>query len=202
MSNKPRRDAQSPREPLAGVDRAGAQLALLCPAGLEQLAAVDARRQRLVEHQHAVEAQHVRQEVVGEDGQLVDVVEGRDAREHEVVGRDLGALEEAGVVEERHALGQLGGEARGGAIGGRDQLQRVAPGGEGAQLRQPLGVERHQRMRGVLVQDGRHARQRSPLPAPAPTTRRHRARARTPSAARSSRRSSRGAASETSPSRS
>ena len=76
--------------------------------------------QPLVELEHAVEPQHVRHEVVGEQRQAVEVRGGRDAGEVEVRGGDLGAL------VERHRP----------AVVGRD----VAPGRPGGErLREPLG---------------------------------------------------------------
>ena len=77
--------------------RAGADLALGA-AERERHAGVDARRQRLVVDEHAVAAQHVRDEVVGEDRQAVEVVEFGYAGEREVAGDDLGALVEAAVA--------------------------------------------------------------------------------------------------------
>jgi hypothetical protein len=104
-----RRDADARRDPLAGVHGAGADLALHRLAGRELEAPVDALRELGRVVQDALGAQHVRQQVVGEDGQPVDVREVRDAGEHEVVGRDLGALVEAAVGEEGHALGEQRG---------------------------------------------------------------------------------------------
>jgi hypothetical protein len=52
--------------------------------------------------QHAVDAQDVGDEVVGEDRQPVDVAELRNAGERQVARHDLGALVEAWVVEQRH----------------------------------------------------------------------------------------------------
>ena len=57
---------------LARVHRAPADLALLL-AGRQQLAGVDAGGQGGVVAQHAVHAQHVGHEVVGEDRQAVEV---------------------------------------------------------------------------------------------------------------------------------
>ena len=82
------------RQQLAGVHRAAADLALLV-ARREQLAGVDAGGQRGLVAQHAVHAQHVRHEVVGEDREPVEVVELGHAGEREVVRGDLGALPEA-----------------------------------------------------------------------------------------------------------
>ncbi len=53
------------------MDRAGAQLDLLGAAVIEQLAGVDPFLQRWIEPQDAVEAQDVRDEVVGEGGEPV-----------------------------------------------------------------------------------------------------------------------------------
>ena len=61
---------------------------------LDQLLGVDAGDERVVELEHAVEPEHVRDEVVGEQGQAVEVVAGREAGQREVGGGDLRALEE------------------------------------------------------------------------------------------------------------
>ena len=55
------------------MDGAGAQLDLLGRAVLEQLAGFDLALQGRVEAQHAVDAEHVRDEVVGEGGEAVEV---------------------------------------------------------------------------------------------------------------------------------
>src|ERR687888_1180330 len=78
----------------AGVHRARADLALL-RAGAQVAARVDVRGQALLVQEHALAAQHVRDEVVGEDRQRVEVAELGDAGEREVAGGDLRALVEA-----------------------------------------------------------------------------------------------------------
>ena len=55
------------------MDGAGAQLALVLAAGRELDAPVDEIRELVGVHEHAVEAQDVRDQVVGEDRQAVDV---------------------------------------------------------------------------------------------------------------------------------
>ena len=94
VDRRRRRVAVRGHEQLDGMQRAGPDLDLLRRAVLEQQALLDPPDQALVELEHAVEPQHVRHEVVGEQGQPVHVVRGRDAREVEVRRRDLGALEE------------------------------------------------------------------------------------------------------------
>ena len=81
---------------------ARAHLALVLAAGGQLGARVDALGQLVVVVQDALEAQDVRDEVVGEDRQPVDVGIRDDAGQMEVVGGDLGALVEAAVGEERH----------------------------------------------------------------------------------------------------
>ena len=73
---------------------AGSDLHLLGRAVLDQLPAVDAGDERGGEVQHAVEAQHVGDQVVGEHRQPVEVGGARDAGAGEIGGGDLGALEE------------------------------------------------------------------------------------------------------------
>jgi hypothetical protein len=82
------------------MDRAGPQLPLGRRSGLEPLATVDPGRERVVVYQDAVQSQHVRQEVVGEHRERVDVGEVGRAGQDEVVDGDPRALLEAGVVEE------------------------------------------------------------------------------------------------------
>src|SRR3954469_25832747 len=77
---RPWRDARAAGECLAGVDGAGADLALELAAGRKLAAAVDRRGQLLAVDQTLVEPQDVRDEVVGEDRQAVDVGEVGDAR--------------------------------------------------------------------------------------------------------------------------
>ena len=81
-------------EQLDGMQRAGPDLDLLRGVVLDQRAGVDARDEVVVELEHAVDAQHVRDEVVGEQGQPVQVVGGGEPGQREVRGGDLGALEE------------------------------------------------------------------------------------------------------------
>ena len=127
-------DAEPAGDLLAGVDGTGADLALLGthPQGPP---GVDVRGQALVVDQHAVAAQDVRHEVVGEDRQAVDVLEARDAGEREVGRHELGLLVEAAVVEERHAAGQALGEGHGGAAGLRGEVEGRPLAEEGASAR-------------------------------------------------------------------
>src|SRR4051794_41027429 len=101
----PRRYAQPLPDQLACVYRARPYLLLLLPRR-QQLLAIDARGQLCVVAQHAVDAKHVRHEIVGEDREPVEVVELGEPGQGEVVRNDLGALPEAAVVEHRHARGE------------------------------------------------------------------------------------------------
>ena len=92
----PRRHPGPHGQPLARLDGARAQLDLHRLAVAQLLTGVDALGERRRVAQHAVAAQDVRHEVVGEDRQPVDVGERRHARQHEVVDGDLGALEQPG----------------------------------------------------------------------------------------------------------
>ena len=104
---------------------AGADLALHRAAGGDEAAGVDERGEVGRVGEHAVEAQDVRDQVVGEDGQPIDVGERRDAGERQVVGGDLRPLVEARIVEERHLARQRAREALGGAAGLVDDLSAV-----------------------------------------------------------------------------
>ena len=95
---------------------AGPDLVLL-RSGAQLPAPVDVGRESLVVHEHAVAAQDVGHEVVGEDRQPLEVVEARDGGERQVRRRDLCALEETAIVEHRHAGGKLRGERLGRAAG-------------------------------------------------------------------------------------
>ena len=87
---------------------------------------VDVRGQPGVVAQHAVHAQHVRHEVVGEDRQRVEVAELGQPRQRQVARHDLGALVEAAVVEEAHAAGEQLRQPLGGAARLLDQVQRAS----------------------------------------------------------------------------
>ena len=107
------------------VERARPDLDLLAGIVLDQLLALDPLEQRGVVIEEAVEAQHVRDEVVGEHRQPIEVVERRHAGAGEVGGRDLRALEERhreAVVDrgvgERVPAGQRLDERDGRAAGG------------------------------------------------------------------------------------
>ena len=105
-------------------------------------------------HEHAVEAQDVRDEVVGEDRQAVDVRELDDAREMQVVGGDLGALEEADVVEERHRREPLRD-----ALGGRlEHAQRRRLAQEEPEVVERRGVQARELVGGVEPERARHGR--------------------------------------------
>ena len=71
------------------------------------------RRQAVVIDEHAVAAQDVRDEVVGEDRQAVQVFEAGDTGEREVAGGDLGALVEPAIGVHRHPLDEGLGEPLG-----------------------------------------------------------------------------------------
>ena len=105
-------------EQLDRVDRAGADLDLLRRVVLDQLLGVDPRDELRLELEHAVEPQHVRHEVVGEQRERAEVARGRDALEVEVGGGELGALEER---DRRAAVGRdvAPGRQRGEALGER-----------------------------------------------------------------------------------
>ena len=120
-----------------------ADLALLL-ARRQQLAGVDAGGERGVVAQHPVHAQHVGDEVVGEDREPVEVGELGHAGEREVVRHDLGALPEAEVVEEGHPGGEHRGEPLGRAAGLLHQVERATVTEEAAEVAERLGVERHQ----------------------------------------------------------
>ena len=120
----PRRAAMQ----LAGVHGAGADLALLRRRPAAAARRRCARRARVVA-QHAVAAQHVRDEVVGEDRQAVEVAEARDAGERQVGGGDLRALVEAAVGEQRHPGGERLRQALGRAArrARRARARRASP---------------------------------------------------------------------------
>src|SRR3954466_2597298 len=98
-----RRVAVGGDEQLNGVQRARADLDLLRRVVLEQLLRRDPRDQLGVELEHAVEPQDVRDEVVGEQRQPVQVVRRRESRQRQVGGGDLRAL------EQRHLEAVIGG---------------------------------------------------------------------------------------------
>jgi hypothetical protein len=132
------------------VHRAPAQLDLLAAPVLELLAGVDARGEPRRVLEHAVVAQDVGEEVVGEDGEAVDVGEVRDPGEDEVVRGDLRPLVEARVVEERHGTGERPREGGGGPARVADPLDGAAVAEPRAELDERLGVERHQLVARVL----------------------------------------------------
>ncbi len=147
---------------------AGADLSLGAPER-EADAGVDACGQVVVVDEHAVAAQDVGDEVVGEDGEAVEVVELGDARQREVVGDDLGALVEAAVIEHRHAAREHLRQALGRAARFGNEVERASrllacgrgrpapapsrPLQEAAQRAQCLRVEAHQLVVGCLVED-------------------------------------------------
>lgn len=83
-----------PRHELDRLDAARADLDLLLGAVHEQLARVDAGQQPGVVGQDAVDAQHVGDEVVGEEREAVEIAEARGAGVMEIGANELGALEE------------------------------------------------------------------------------------------------------------
>jgi hypothetical protein len=102
------------------VNGTGAQLDLLRRAVLEQLPRFDLLLQRRVESQQAVDTKDVGDEVVGEGGEPISVVQLGDPHTVNVGGRDLGALEEGdraalveGSVSKCVPGGQQAGEFRG-----------------------------------------------------------------------------------------
>ncbi len=166
----PRGDIGTRRDQLAGVHRAGPDLALGAARG-EQLACVDAGGERLLIDQDTLAAQHVGDEVVGEDRQAIEIGEARHSREREVGDHDLGALVEAAVIEHRHAARQRFGQPLGRAAALGHEVQRAALAEEAAQLVQCLGVEAHQLVVGPLAEDpgngaGVHRAQPHPVERP------------------------------------
>jgi hypothetical protein len=137
------------------VQRARADLAL-GRAGRQQPLGVDVRGQLRLVDEHAVHAQHVRHEVVGEDRKPVEVAEFGQPGQGEVVRHDLRALVEAAVVEEAHAACQQCREPLGRAGGLGHQVLGPAAAEEAAQLSQGLGVEAHQRVLRRLAEHPRH----------------------------------------------
>ncbi len=97
----------------------------------------------------------MRDKVVGEDGQPVEVVEARLSGQCEVARDDLGALVEPAVVEEAHAASEESGEALGRAVRLGDQVKRRAVAEEAAEVSERLGIEAHQRMARLLAEHGR-----------------------------------------------
>ena len=143
------------------MHRAGADLALDAPER-QALAAVDARCQLVVVDEHAVAAQHVRHQVVGEDRETVEIGELGHAGEREVVWHDLSALVETAVVEHRHATREYPGQALGRTFGFIDEVQCTSSGPassvrrasqEIAERTQRLRVEAHQLVVGALAED-------------------------------------------------
>ena len=133
------------------MDRAGADLPLL-PADGQRPSGVDQRREASVIAEHAVAAQDMGDEVVGEDRQPVEIVELGDAGKREVGGEDLGALEEAAVGVHRHPRGDGLGQPLGAAPAGRHQVERRSLAEEAAEPAQRLGVEGDQLVVGWLTE--------------------------------------------------
>ena len=124
---------------------------------------------RGVVDEHAVAAEHVGDEVVGEDRERVEVVELRDARQRQVVGGDLRALVEAVVGEERALGREPRREPLGRAARAVDQVQRAAVAQQPPELAQRLGEQAHELQAGVLAERrgdllGRHRAQVGPGP--------------------------------------
>ena len=99
---------------------------------------------RRVVDEDAVAAQDVRNEVVGEDREAVEVAEAHDAGEREVRRHDLRPLVEAAIVEHRHPRGEVLGEALGRPVRLAHRLERPAPAEPPAELAQRLRVQRHE----------------------------------------------------------
>ena len=118
------------------------------------------RRRAGVELEHAVEPQHVRDEVVGEQRQPVEVPAGRDAGQLEVGGGDLGAL------EERDRLAVVGRDV--GHVGQRRERARRARSAEpsaeraSARKRPPSRPRRARRARSARARTAPSARARGP----------------------------------------
>ena len=136
---------------LAGVHRAGTDLAFVA-TGRQQQAAVDVRGQALVVDQDAVGAQHMRDEVVGEDRQPVQVLEAHDAGESQVRRHDLRALVEPAIGEQRHAACQLRRESLRRSARRARNVERVALTEEPAELAQRLREQGHQLVIGALAE--------------------------------------------------
>jgi hypothetical protein len=132
------------------VHRRRADLALGA-AGLQQLAGVDPPLELRLVSEDAVHAQDVRDQVVGEDREPVEVVELGDAGEREVVGGDLGALPEPLVVEEGH-LGEGLRQPLGRAAGRPDRIQRAALAEPVAEVVEGLRVQGHQFVAALLAE--------------------------------------------------
>ena len=123
---------------------AQARISRSCGPGRSAAPGVDVGRQALVVDEHALAAQDVGDEVVGEDRQRVEIVELGHAAERKVARRDLRALVEPLVLPHRHAAREQLGHPHGRAVGGRDDVERVAVAEEAPELAQGLRVERHQ----------------------------------------------------------
>ena len=129
----------------------------------DQLLGLDPRDEPGFEREHAVEPEHVGDEVVGEHRQPVEVGEAGAAGTVQVRGSDLGALEEGdGEFLIRRAVGEAVPaaespcERRRRAVGGVDH-GRDATGivQTGAEVVERVRVQPHQLMIGVLTEDPR-----------------------------------------------
>ncbi len=121
-------------------------------AGAQQAPGVDVRRETLVVDEDALAAQHVGDEVVGEDRERVEVRELGDPAEREVARRDLGALVEARVLPHGHAAGEQLGHPDGRAAGLGDDVEGVARAEEAPELAQGLREEGHELVVAVLAE--------------------------------------------------
>ena len=133
------------------MHRAGADLALL-RAHPQRALGIDVLGQSRVVDEDAVAAQDVRDEVVGEDREAIEVAEAHDAGEREVGGHDLRPLVEAAVVEHRHPGGEVLREPLGRPVRLAHRLERPAPAEPPAELAQRLGVQRHELVVAGLAQ--------------------------------------------------
>src|SRR5215211_2623614 len=86
------------RHALHRLDRTGPYLDLLLRSGLEQLAGLDGGGNALLVAEYSVDAQDVGDDVVGEQGEPIEVAEAGDARVVEIRPRELGALEQRHVA--------------------------------------------------------------------------------------------------------
>src|SRR6059036_1767167 len=90
---------------------------------------------------------------LGEDRQPLEVAEGGDPGEREVVRNDLRALVEAAVGVHRHASGEQLGQALRRAAGSAHQVERAALAEERPELAQRLGEERCELVVARLAED-------------------------------------------------
>ena len=147
------------------MQRAGTDLHLLTRVVLDQLLALDPVNQRRVKVEDAVEPEHVRNEVVGEHRQAIEIAELGDAGASEVRRCDLGALQERDhefvvgrAVGERAPGAELLGEGHGRAAATRidDGCEpAIALAGDVAsQIAQRLREQRHQLVGWILPEHG------------------------------------------------